>query len=278
MTEILEGVAVHIDSSNDENCPFCPAEEINHDWKTYGGEKNSSSMLRKYMKDPKKIFSQETKVRPKENGYPDSNPSPKNTRRAYSNAEHGEYGYEAHHSISGKEILSGEPLENIISNASKEYKGQIGYSINNAANGVFLPSYPRKYRGKWSAMEDEKKYKIMSLAMAAGEGQAHIGSHGGHEHSPGQDYPSVIKENLAAIKDRILSKREGCPFCEDADGDSNKFVPPYKVNIWLDLLSKNIERKLTSSVNSWPYFISGYAKQYYLDVTASNVDPEDDFY
>ena len=68
-------------------------------------------------------------------------------------------------------------------------KKDTGYSINNAANGVFLPSWDRarwgtgKPDGKWGDQDDDIKYEIMKIAMRGLVGQAHIGSHDGKVHS-----------------------------------------------------------------------------------------------
>lgn len=59
---------------------------------------------------------------------------------------------------------------------------------------------------------------------------------------------TVIKEGLSAIKDSFFSKRDGCPFCEDSDGGDKKFIPPYKLNVWLDLLAKEISGELLGPV------------------------------
>ena len=300
MTELCEKVAFALAGSDDNGCPFCPGEEVKHDRITYGGEKNDSKYLRWNMADPS--YAREEKKEPKtlekNNGYPGAIKSPVLNSRykkkdsvkgkiAFKHDKHGIYGYEAHHCISGNEILKdvwnegileGTGLDRIITNADKLYKGQTGYTINNAKNGVYLPSYPRKYSGKWEPMDDEVKYQIMKLAMEEGEGQAHIGCHTGHENTAGQDYPTIIKEELTAIKDRILSKKEECPFSEGADGGDNKYIPPYKINLWLDILSQNINKKLTAkNPTNWPYFISGYAKKYYKDFTKGVVDPINDF-
>lgn len=69
----------------------------------------------------------------------------------------------------------------------------------------------------------------------------------------------------------MIEQSEECPFCVDEKGKAiEPFVPPYKLNQWLDNLSKRIKRKLTGPVNSWPYFISKYAKEYYKEYYKDN--------
>ncbi|VUD66203.1 hypothetical protein TDB9533_03529 [Thalassocella blandensis] len=262
MTELKEKIAIHIANPDSEDCPFCPAKEKDHPWKTVKGAKNSSKALRDSMNNPARCgYAQQTNAKPKDGKYPNqipdiAQPSPD---PIYSHPDYGRYGDQAHHCISGNEIMKGHALEKILTNESGDYKGETGYTINNAANGVYLPSYPENYSGS----EDEK-YEIVKHAMIAGKGQVHIGGHTGHEHAVGQDYPSAIKEELSKLKDRVVMKSEECPFCVDNDGKAKKpFVPPYKVNQWLDSLSKDIKKDLTGPVKKWPYFISKYAKRYY---------------
>ncbi|SMF61150.1 A nuclease family of the HNH/ENDO VII superfamily with conserved AHH [Alteromonadaceae bacterium Bs31] len=267
MTELLEKIQIHLDSPDSEDCPFCPGKETKHEWKTFKGEDNNSGTLRDAMNKPSRCgHAQQTGAKPKDGKYPNQNkdnprPSP---NPIYSNSQYGAYSNQAHHCISGNEIMKGHPLEDIITNKSGDYKGQTGYTINNAANGVFLPSYPANYSGS-----EDDKYKIMKIPMAANKGQAHIGGHSGHEHAVGNDYPTAIKKELTAIKRRVLQKSEECPFCVENDGTAKKpFVPPYGVNQWLDNLSKRIDGKLTGPVKTWPYFISKYAKKYHKEQTA----------
>jgi len=273
MTELAEKIQVHLDNPDSQACPFCPAKETEHKWKTQGGDKNSSDKLRKAMNDPSRhAFAQQENAKPKNGKSPNQNkdsPRP-NPNPIYTHSKYGDYGDQAHHCISGKEILKGEALEKILKNTSGDYKGETGYSVNTAANGIFLPSYPKaSYRGT----EDEK-YDIVKLAMKAGKGQTHIGGHTGHEHAVGNDYPKAIKKELKALEERIINMSEECPFCVEGDGKPKKpFVPPYKANQWMDNLSKDIARDLQGPVAKWPYFISKYAKRFYAEALVVKPSP-----
>lgn len=282
MTEICEKVFFSLASDDDNGCPFCPGEEVKHEYVSYGGAKNNVDNLRWNMAQPShaREKEKESKTLEKSNGYPSPIKSPVDNsgykkkssikgKLAYENDEHGIYGYEAHHCISGNEILKGTALDKVITNEGGKFKGQTGYTINNATNGVFLPSFPRKYFGKWEPMDEKEKYKIMALAMDAGEGQAHIGCHTGHDNDGGKDYPTMIKEELAAISKRVSEKTDECPFCVENGSHKKPFIPPYKINQWLDVLSNDIKNELLGPVESWPYFISGYAKDYYKEKMGS---------
>ncbi len=286
MTQLGEKIQIHLDNPDSEDCPFCPGKEVEHKWKTFKGSDNSGSKLRKAMNDPaRNSYAQQRGAKPKDGVYPNQNKDspaspqmPKGSSSIYNHSEHGAYGNEAHHCISGKEIMQGEPIERELTKNQGQYKGDTGYNINNAANGVFLPSFPNKFKGSWGAKSYNEKYEIMKHAMEAGKGQVHIGGHAGHTiEEADRDYPTAIKEQLEKIKKRIVQKSEECPFCVEADGTPKKpFVPPYKANQWLDNLSKSISRELEGSAENWELFISKYAKDYYKEMDID--DNELDFY
>jgi hypothetical protein len=274
MTELMEKIQIHLDKPDSEDCPFCPGKETEHKWVTVKGIQNSSGKLRTSMNKPEANGCvQEGGTKPKDGVYPNQNkdeakPSP---NPIYTHAVYGDYGNQAHHCISGNEILKGHEIEKIIANESGDYKGQTGYTVNNAANGVYLPSYPENYSGN-----DDEKYDIVKLAMAAGKGQTHIGGHSGHSNPGAEDYPRKVKSQLAVLVRRIELKSEECPFCVENDGKAKKpFIPPYKTNQWLDNLSGKIKKNLTCSAASWPYFISKYAKRYHNEVSVPLGDPLD---
>lgn len=274
MTELMEKIQIHLDSPDSDDCPFCPGKETEHKWITVKGINNSSGVLRSSMNAPESNGCvQEKGTKPKDGNYPNQNkdvakPSPS---PIYTHPDHGDYGNQAHHCISGNEIMKDHEIEKIIANVSGKYKGQTGYTINNAANGVYLPSYPTKYAGN-----PDQKYEIVKLAMAAGKGQTHIGGHSGHNDPGIEDYPTKVKAQLTVLQRRIELKSEECPFCVENDGKSKEpFIPPYKTNQWLDNLSGTIKYKLTCPAANWPYFISKYAKRYCNEVLAEYGDPLD---
>ena len=282
--ELAEKIQIHLDSPDSEDCPFCPGKEDKHEWQTFKGADNNGTKLRKNMNDPEKNgCAQDKGAKPKDGVYPRQNkdePSqpqmPKGKDSIYTDSTYGEYGNEAHHCISGKEIMEGEPIEKELTENGGQFKGDTGYNINNAANGVFLPSYPNKFEGVWGEKSYDEKYEIMKLAMDAGVGQVHIGGHSGHTiEEADKDYPKQIKEELLELQKRIVLKSMECPFCVEGDGKAKKpFIPPYKANQWLDNLSGRIERKLKGPASGWGYFISRYAKDYYkkLEVDDDEID------
>lgn len=296
--EALENISIALHEKGDDACPFCPGKEEKK-WKTYQGQKNSSKILRECMNKPEKeACAQQAGARPKDGteerqSKDDAKPSP---NPIFSDEKYGDYSDQAHHAISGNEIMKGHRIEKVITKGGL-FTGDTGYTINNCANGVYLPAYPKKYRGIWGKraypksypaqdgsgtimvnnLKDDKNFKlnVMKPAMDS-KGQAHIGNHKGHYieelEKYNKTYPQAIKRELNAIIRRVINKGKECPFCTESDGTKKKpYLPPYKVNQWLDNLSVSIEKKLTASPGNWPYFISEIARDYFKEI----VLPED---
>lgn len=292
MTELIEKIAVTMHPAGDEACPFCPGKKED-DWKTTKGAGNSSTKLRAYMNNPKtNNYAQQSGARPKDGKEgrqsPDQekpNPSP-----IFNSSQFGEYGDQAHHAISGNEIMKGHKIEDVITKGS-DFKGDTGFTINNCANGVYLPAYPKSFKGIWGSPKypkyypsvdgsdpvkidnviDDQKFKLDVMKPAMNQsGQAHIGGHEGFyiEDLPGfeRSYPAIVKDELDKIHLRVKQKGEECPFCSEGGKPKKPFVPPYKVNQWLDNLSADVARKLTSAPAMWPYFISQIAMDYFKDL------------
>ena len=257
----------------EENCPFCPGKE-EEKWKTFPGAKNSGSTLEKNMENPKRNgFAQSRGARKKDglDGRQNVDEPPRiKPKPIYENGEYGEFGSQAHHAISGKEILENEPIEKLLVEGS-EIEKDTGYNINNCANGVHLPAYPKNYPGGWGAETDTvKKLEVMIPAMDHA-GQAHISSHTGHLDLGQEDfhseYVSTGKELLEEIKDRVMLWSGECFLCKDSSGEPKKpFVPPYKINQYMDNLSDAIIKHLKLPAISWEFFISSYAKEYHKRV------------
>ncbi|MCA9707148.1 MAG: AHH domain-containing protein [Myxococcales bacterium] len=278
--QIGEMIHVFLGMVLQDRCPFCTDPDDPESYTTYEGAKNSSKKLRTIMNDPSCLTAEQGGARPKDGtkgkqSIDDTNTSPNpiyrddTTQYPGLSAPIGAYGNEAHHSISGNECMKGEPIEDVIKNKNGEYEGETGYSINNAANGVYLPSWSRarwgsgRPDGTWGDLSDGLKYDIMKAAMRSGAGQAHIGSHDGKTTAKHpQSYPNHVKTKLSEITDRIASMRLECPEAKDKD----PWPVPYGVNQWLDDLSRGISAHLKGHPRSWKYFVSQYAADYHGEV------------
>lgn len=277
MIHVVLNMLVH------DRCPFCADPADQDTYTTYEGAQNNSGTLRTIMNDPSRLLSRQAGARPKTDDNsdgkqaqddPDPSPNPiysdNTTMYPGLSAVIGDYGDEAHHSISGNECMSGEAIEDIIKNNNGEYDGETGYSINNAANGVYLPSWSRarwgsnRPDGRWAALDDDLKYEIMRAAMRNGAGQAHIGSHDGQTTTAHpRSYPEHVKGKLDDITERVSRIERNCPETKENGAQKDPLPTPYGVNQWLDTLSRSISAHLKSHPRAWKYFVSGYAVRYH---------------
>lgn len=301
MTELIEKIAVTMHPQDDEECPFCPGEK-EKDWTTVKGEQNDSGKLRNYMNKPStNNWAQQRGARPKDgkDGRQAKDPEKTSPAPIYSSSQCGDYGDQAHHLISGNEIMKGHKIEQVITKGSN-FQSDTGYTINNCGNGVYLPAYPKNFSGTWGSRTYPKTYstgsgsrkvnnvredqdfklEVMKPAMDS-VGQAHIGGHEGFyiEGLDGYEdsYPSVVKKKLSKILDRVKTKGGECPFCFEGDKPQKPFIAPYRVNQWLDNLSEQIEKQVTGPSEKWTYFISQIALDYGKEVKRGSSSAMDDF-
>jgi hypothetical protein len=270
MPELFEKVKPSVHVKSPKKCPFCPGDP-EPTWTSYKGDTNNSTTLADIMKQPDTLPSKQGGARPKDGKdgrqkkakkrpYPDP---------PYSNRKYGEYGFQAHHAISGNEILKGEPVEDYFK-AAAVIKTDTGYSVNNSDNGVWLPAYPKRYHGKWGKkgnMKDDTKQRIMEMAMRARKGQAHIGGHDIDAQDPSnkihRSYPKVGKAKLQKIVDYIELWAAKCRQCKGKDPAKGEYDPPFKINQYMDNVSDSLRKGLTKHPKNWRYFLSEYAREYH---------------
>lgn len=263
MTETMEGVApVGHDDPNDD-CPFCPGSE-KPTWTTYPGKANSSKKLGSIMNDPSKLTSLQSNARPKDGKEDRQGPAKKRAQPSpiYRDSQYGAYSCEAHHAISGNQILKGHPAEKLVVKGT--IKKDTGYSVNNSDNGVWLPSVPERLKGKWGGLRVTRKLAIASKPMAAGKGQFHKGP---HDITDPEDvygkyhwtYPRAGKKKLADLLFYVVLWSDECFLCEDVDRSKGPFPPPYRVNQHLDNISESLGKHMLASGRSWRFFISTVA-------------------
>lgn len=274
-----------------EKCPFCPTPK-DEGFVTHPGKKAVGTKLGQIMDDPTKL---EGDARPKDGGADrqgKQDPKPK-PNPPLSHPTFGPYSYEAHHLIPGSQkllkpkgngsvarVIDGHSIEQWICNGPN-IKKDSGYSINNADNGVWLPSPPegvKKLPGRdptrpWErenhpkphhgALTQAEKDEIADFAMDKGAGQFHYGHHLITD-EPGScsSYPQVVHDRLTQLERRIKAWSKECPFCGKKPSDP-PYDPSWKVNELLDLVSMSIQIDIQlSGSQSWNYFISTHAKRY----------------
>ncbi len=239
---------------------------------------------------------------------------------------HGQYSAQAHHLICGKEILGAQ--KEIESWLCKEgtHNGKLqpcdtGYNVNNAENGIWLPSTPLHHKKKvkketaeklmaqlkkqsdtigkaliniitvplsfigvfknympelkelgfnrygnntlWGTLEGDAKNIIAFAVMLKAKLQFHLSSHTAPKKNEDRaEYCYVKKgiEHLDTLTMYIEHYSNKCPMEKDGTTRaSSPYVPPLKLNKYLDILSRQMKGYITGHPKKWKYFISKWA-------------------
>jgi|JI9StandDraft_2_1071091.scaffolds.fasta_scaffold90653_2 hypothetical protein len=266
MTELGESVTLSLPGVHDAKtsaCPFCP-EEPAANWTTFAGARNNSRVLAEVLRDPSSLTNKQAGARPKRD---EAHQQPKDKPSPY--PESPTYTFEAHHLISGKQALKAVPaMEDWITGSKID--GDTGYSVNNGANGIWLPSVPKTLQKKgFGDLTQEQKFTIAVAAMDAHSGQFHKGPHNIQPSETDEDphhdsYDSWLKAQLETIAERIRLWSLACPVCAKRSSEKQLPRPTVEVNAILDRLSTNVRAKVTGHPKHWHIFISKVAYWYHL--------------
>lgn len=253
------------DAENPE-CPFCPKNQ--ETFTTHGGEANDSGVLADVMAEPGTLVGKQSGARPKDGQAKRQSKDQASPKPApiYTHPKHGDYSSEAHHVIPGNQSMKGSAIEDWLLAAKGKIAVDTGYSINNAANGRWMPSIPEKYRnGSWGSMDFDKKLEIASLVMRV-KGQFHKGHHniGDPDDPTGayhQRYSEKIKGELNDLARLITGWSEACI---EAKNSAPPFDPNWKVHNMIDNLSKAIAGNITlPAPAAWKYYLSRLSLEFH---------------
>ncbi len=276
MPEFGEVIAVpDAGMHEEEKCPFCPVDKQKRDLTSHIGKDNNSKTLAENLEGDDDRKSDHLYFDVEFNIY----------RR---------YSAEAHHLICGNEVLKeeGEVEKYLIHKSKKTSKGSagylepndVGYDVNRAKNGIWLPSVPdlfRKTEGEpsrwwgdqtdWNRKNPTKPPRVSLgewekcdaafIVMEAVKRQFHKGPHE-DVGDASNNYVVMAISRLRQVTVFLEHFAENCPM-ED-DGSKRKqppFVPPYGIVSILDLLSKSLSQELKGHPDSWNYYISEFALQ-----------------
>ena len=272
MTEIGESVGLPFARQHErssEHCPFCPEEKPPEPWTTYAGAKNHSGVLRDLLVEPETLGHRQPNARPKDGAKQRQRADRRAPQPTFKTRAHGEYSFEAHHLVSGKQALKRvRAMEQWIKKGAK-IDADTGYSVNNARNGVWLPSVPVSLQGGgFGRLTDAEKFTIAGAVMADGHGQFHRGP---HNVQPGEDleekhhdsYDAWLRESLKVIADRIHDWSFRCALCATKRDADAKLHPSVRVNEALDRLSDIVRTKVTGGPARWDLFVSKLAYWYH---------------
>jgi len=263
MTDIGELVSIAIDAPHkEEGCPFCrPKEEVNsknclradfdEDTKADNDTDNSSGVLAKNLAQRPRS---RIEILPGESAPIHDMELPEAKTRHWRDWVY-EAGlspvlFGAHHTIPGNDGLGKSNLY------KKGWLGpvddgpdaaNIGYNINSANNGVWLPgnyairgAEHRPSQTTWSEEDKEFQKAYAFLAMVETKRQFHDAH---------KNYSKTIKDALNELEELMEDMaQDGCPMCGKGDEEVD---PPYHLNSRLNAISNFLSRRLQGNPLKW---------------------------
>jgi hypothetical protein len=172
--------------------------------------------------------------------------------------------YTAHHLIPGNETWpeSKNQLRKWIDKTKGKVKGDIGYKVNAASNGVDLPGHSAV--STWSSSSEAYQDQYAFAAMEADKKARQF-----HDrHAAYSDFAAACLDKIA-VK---LDAREPNLGCGDEDCEGNtgpKYNPPYGLLERIHALAARLESFLHGSWKGWkkPIMTSRFALMYAEDLT-----------
>jgi hypothetical protein len=194
--------------------------------------------------------------------------------------------YAPHHLIPGNESLKNSGVVPFMgdkssikkySNASHIKKNQfIGYDVNSAKNGVWLPSpYALSNKNGWPAeqgMDVLKKRPGIDLSQTEDFKEAYVAesirqSGNLQFHMRHVDYSDMVRKTLDAIGDKMAGMASGnCPIAAMSASEDGEFDAPYGLVGRLNVLSANLKRHLIGKIWREPLFTDEMTKKYAQDL------------
>lgn len=187
--------------------------------------------------------------------------------------------YAPHHLIPGNESLQGHPLLRWMAGdgklgpyverapASMLKPGQsIGYDINAAANGAWLPGpYAVVDAGGWTpkalgapGVADFKRAFAFAAMDVAGR----------HFHFRHTAYSAFVSEVLSKIEQRADRESTRCPESTGGGGDDGKFLAPQGLAARLDAVSRRLRPYVTGAWNARVYTDNDAGPPYVAEMRA----------
>ena len=190
-----------------------------------------------------------------------------------------------HHIIPGKASMEPSTLEKwTCADKGGKIKEDIGYNIDCAENGIFLPHLPEiyftryvsgtkikmsKYYGQtWKGLSDTSKESIAYIAMGETQLQLHYTDHDDPYYYVDHDvnYDDECKEECNALAD-FMSLKSILAKCKDDDGKLN---PPYNLVARINTKSRAVKGRITGYPKRWTSWISPLAQKYTNDLIVSD--------
>lgn len=272
MTQVIEGINVAISQCSDE-CPFCSEKQLFGYHTKHGNLKDEKELARS-------LRTSGTITSDKKVGT--IYPLPGGGDRTI--------GWEAkagaleefpvkiaaapHHIIPGNAAMAPSRLEKWTVASKGDLKEDIGYSIDCAQNGIFLPHLPeiyftrhapgtktpmsKHYGQTWAGLSDASKASIGDLVMTETSLQMHYTDHDDpYVHvDDDQNYDDECKKECNDLAD-LMQLFANNAKCKDANGKLN---PPYSLVFKINGSSADVRMRITGFPVAWTSWVSPLAQ------------------
>jgi hypothetical protein len=195
-----------------------------------------------------------------------------------------------HHLIPGNASMAPSSLEDWTCESKGKILEDIGYNIDSAENGIWLPHLPnihwtsyfnkvKKTRysdvfGKWSELSTARRSGIGYLVMGETWLQMHYTDHDDPYAHVDNDttYDDEAKEQCNLLGDLMSGYFTERAKCKNKDDASGKYYPPYGLIGRIDTISSRLRSRITGKPTWWCSWVSPLAQDFTNDLVSEAVD------
>jgi hypothetical protein len=272
--EVITGPAVGR-CSDDSDCPFCSEEQF-HGYKTKHGALKKEARLRTNLRTHREV-TEEKGVGPV---YPLPGGGDRTDRWEAQAGVLEDFPVQLaaapHHLIPGKASMAPSHVESWTREEKGKIKEDIGYNIDCAQNGIFLPHLPeiyftrhkegtntpmaQYYGQEWKPLSASAQESIGSLVMGETSLQMHYRDHSAPYVHVDNDmsYDLEAKQECNHLADMMRLKALKAR-CKDGDGKVN---PPYSLVQRINHKSRELKSRITGFPRRWRSWVSPLAQDY----------------
>jgi hypothetical protein len=276
-------------------CPFCKETTLLN-YRTKFGEEKDEDRLKKNLKASGNVTNDKGPIFP----IPGGNDKTKGWRADAGVLEDRPVEMVAtpHHLIPGNTSMKNSKVETWTRQSKGEIKQDIGYTIDGAPNGIFLPHMPGNYWRKqvmarvrdsptapwvtkkvpqaeaygqtWGGLSDSTKESIQFTIMLETSLQAHFTDHDEpYVHTnPAMNYDQECQDELDQLDDLMKAKALLCP---EKGKPKPSFNPPYSLVGLINGKSQAIFTRITGRPRRWSSWISGAAHELTHQITTGQM-------
>jgi hypothetical protein len=161
--------------------------------------------------------------------------------------------FSAHHVVPGNETWPKSNLYKWIDKKKGHVCGDIGYDVNEASNGIDLPSHEAVPGWNVKAPTYQAEYAFVAMLADGGGRQFH------DRHPAYSDFAVNAIDKIAAKLE--IKEKPGCGKKDCGGGTQKPFDPPYGVLSRIKDLATRLRQKLAGGPQSWnaPIITSRFA-------------------